>query len=110
MPLQTRLGRRLWPIADAKQKTGSPYPEELSAAMSKDELLQAYRNDASLIRRFEEKAGQLYGMGFVGRLSAAPLHRAGSRGRRRHAAFAKRKATKSSTSYRDHGHMLATSA
>ena len=39
--------------------------EELAAEMSKDELLKAYRM-MLLIRRFEEKAGQLYGMGFVG--------------------------------------------
>src|SRR5215208_8242479 len=40
-------------------------PGELATAMSKDELLKAYRI-MLLIRRFEEKAGQLYGMGFVG--------------------------------------------
>ena len=33
--------------------------------MGKDDLLQAYR-DMLLIRRFEEKAGQLYGMGLIG--------------------------------------------
>jgi pyruvate dehydrogenase E1 component alpha subunit len=32
---------------------------------SKDELLTFYR-DMLLIRRFEEKAGQLYGMGLIG--------------------------------------------
>ena len=35
------------------------------AQFSKEEELQAYR-DMLLIRRFEEKAGQLYGMGFIG--------------------------------------------
>ena len=34
-------------------------------SMSRDQLLQAYR-DMLLIRRFEEKAGQLYGMGLIG--------------------------------------------
>ena len=33
--------------------------------LSKDELLKHYR-DMLLIRRFEEKAGQLYGMGLIG--------------------------------------------
>ena len=33
--------------------------------VSKDELLKFY-NDMLLIRRFEEKAGQLYGMGLIG--------------------------------------------
>ena len=34
-------------------------------AMDRDELLQAYTT-MLLIRRFEEKAGQLYGMGLIG--------------------------------------------
>ena len=33
--------------------------------ISQDLLLRAYR-DMLLIRRFEEKAGQLYGMGLIG--------------------------------------------
>ena len=33
--------------------------------VSKDELLKYYR-DMLLIRRFEEKAGQLYGLGLIG--------------------------------------------
>ncbi|MEO0665679.1 MAG: pyruvate dehydrogenase (acetyl-transferring) E1 component subunit alpha, partial [Pseudomonadota bacterium] len=33
--------------------------------VSKDELLSHYR-EMLLIRRFEEKAGQLYGMGLIG--------------------------------------------
>ena len=38
-------------------------PSRLSFSnVSKDELLKYYR-DMLLIRRFEEKAGQLYGMG-----------------------------------------------
>ena len=44
--------------------------------VSRDELLKYYR-DMLLIRRFEEKAGQLYGMGLM-----PPLHRAGGGGRR----------------------------
>ena len=36
-----------------------------SANASRDELLQFYR-DMLLIRRFEERAGQLYGMGLIG--------------------------------------------
>ena len=34
-------------------------------AFSKDQELHAYR-EMLAIRRFEEKAGQLYGMGFIG--------------------------------------------
>ncbi|HRE43834.1 MAG TPA: pyruvate dehydrogenase (acetyl-transferring) E1 component subunit alpha, partial [Terricaulis sp.] len=36
-----------------------------AAEASKDELLQYYQ-DMLLIRRFEERAGQLYGMGLIG--------------------------------------------
>ncbi|PPR58704.1 MAG: hypothetical protein CFH10_01983, partial [Alphaproteobacteria bacterium MarineAlpha4_Bin2] len=36
-----------------------------SKVMPKDELLRYYY-DMLLIRRFEEKAGQLYGMGLIG--------------------------------------------
>ena len=46
--------------ATAKRTNGSPV-----AQASKDELLQYYR-DMLLIRRFEERAGQLYGMGLIG--------------------------------------------
>ena len=38
---------------------------ETQPNVSRDELLQYYR-DMLLIRRFEEKAGQLYGMGLIG--------------------------------------------
>ena len=44
-------------------------------------LLQLYR-DMLLIRRFEEKAGQMYGMGLIGGL-LPPLYRRGSGGGRR---------------------------
>ena len=46
----------------AKTKTAA---KRKSNASSKDELLQYY-HDMLLIRRFEEKAGQLYGMGLIG--------------------------------------------
>ena len=35
------------------------------SAVTQDELLKYYR-DMLLIRRFEERAGQLYGMGLIG--------------------------------------------
>ena len=70
---------------------------------SKDELLAYYR-DMLLIRRFEEKAGQLYGMGLIGGFChlyigqeavVVGLEAAADEGDKR------------VTSYRDHGHMLA---
>ncbi len=69
----------------------------------KAELLKYYR-EMLLIRRFEEKAGQLYGMGLVGGFChlyigqeavVVGLEAAAEEGDRR------------ITTYRDHGHMLA---
>ena len=68
------------------------------------EELTAYYRDMLLIRRFEEKAGQLYGMGLIGGFChlyigqeavVVGLEAAASEGDKR------------ITSYRDHGHMLA---
>jgi pyruvate dehydrogenase E1 component alpha subunit len=78
--------------------------EELSAAMSKDELLQAYRM-MLLIRRFEEKAGQLYGMGFVGGFCHLYI---GQEAVVVGMQVSLKKGDQVITSYRDHGHMLAT--
>jgi pyruvate dehydrogenase E1 component alpha subunit len=71
--------------------------------VSADELKSYYR-DMLLIRRFEEKAGQLYGMGLIGGFChlyigqeavVVGLEAAADEGDKR------------ITSYRDHGHMLA---
>jgi len=71
--------------------------------VSADEL-KAYYRDMLLIRRFEEKAGQLYGMGLIGGFChlyigqeavVVGLEAAADEGDKR------------ITSYRDHGHMLA---
>ena len=43
----------------------SDTPAVSGANVSKEELLTFYR-EMLLIRRFEEKAGQLYGMGLIG--------------------------------------------
>ena len=70
---------------------------------SKEELLRFYR-EMLLIRRFEEKAGQLYGMGLIGGFChlyigqeavVVGLEAVAEDGDRR------------VTTYRDHGHMLA---
>jgi len=68
------------------------------------EELKKYYHDMLLIRRFEEKAGQLYGMGLIGGFChlyigqeavVVGLEAAAEQGDKR------------ITSYRDHGHMLA---
>ena len=71
--------------------------------VSAEELTKFYR-DMLLIRRFEEKAGQLYGMGLIGGFCHLYIGQ--------EAVVVGLEATaqegdKRVTSYRDHGHMLA---
>jgi pyruvate dehydrogenase E1 component alpha subunit len=71
---------------------------------SKDELIHYYR-EMLLIRRFEEKAGQLYGMGLIGGFCHLYIGQ--------EAVVVGLQATAEEgdniiTTYRDHGHMLAT--
>lgn len=72
--------------------------------ISKEELLDHYR-EMLLIRRFEEKAGQLYGMGVIGGFCHLYIGQ--------EAVVVGLEATAKDgdqriTSYRDHGHMLAS--
>ena len=71
--------------------------------VSADELLQYYR-DMLLIRRFEEKAGQLYGMGLIGGFCHLYI---GQEAVVVGLEAATKEGDKRITSYRDHGHMLA---
>ena len=73
-------------------------------AMGRDALLQAYR-DMLLIRRFEEKAGQLYGMGLIGGFCHLYI---GQEAVVVGMQAALKPGDQVITSYRDHGHMLAT--
>ena len=70
---------------------------------SKEELLTLYR-DMLLIRRFEEKAGQLYGMGLIGGFCHLYI---GQEAVVVGLEAAAEDGDKRITSYRDHGHMLA---
>ncbi|MCV2864643.1 pyruvate dehydrogenase (acetyl-transferring) E1 component subunit alpha [Albidovulum sediminicola] len=70
---------------------------------SKDELLSYYR-EMLLIRRFEEKAGQLYGMGLIGGFCHLYI---GQEAVVVGLEAAAEEGDKRITSYRDHGHMLA---
>jgi len=72
--------------------------------VSRDELLQYYR-DMLLIRRFEEKAGQLYGMGLIGGFCHLYI---GQEAVVVGLEAAAEEGDKRITSYRDHGHMLAS--
>ncbi|MCI2398635.1 pyruvate dehydrogenase (acetyl-transferring) E1 component subunit alpha [Aliiroseovarius subalbicans] len=70
---------------------------------SKEELLTFYR-EMLLIRRFEEKAGQLYGMGLIGGFCHLYI---GQEAVVVGLEAATKEGDKRLTSYRDHGHMLA---
>ncbi|MCB5410028.1 pyruvate dehydrogenase (acetyl-transferring) E1 component subunit alpha [Pseudogemmobacter faecipullorum] len=71
--------------------------------VSKEELLKFYR-EMLLIRRFEEKAGQLYGMGLIGGFCHLYI---GQEAVVVGLEAAAKEGDKRLTSYRDHGHMLA---
>jgi pyruvate dehydrogenase E1 component alpha subunit len=70
---------------------------------SKEDLLKYYR-EMLLIRRFEEKAGQLYGMGLIGGFCHLYI---GQEAVVVGLEAAAKEGDKRVTSYRDHGHMLA---
>jgi pyruvate dehydrogenase E1 component alpha subunit len=73
-------------------------------SMNRDQLLQAY-SSMLLIRRFEEKAGQLYGMGLIGGFCHLYI---GQEAVVVGIQAALGEGDQVITSYRDHGHMLAT--
>ncbi|MCB9993796.1 MAG: pyruvate dehydrogenase (acetyl-transferring) E1 component subunit alpha [Hyphomicrobiaceae bacterium] len=70
---------------------------------TRDEELHAYR-EMLLIRRFEEKSGQLYGMGEIGGFCHLYI---GQEAVVTGVQMAARPTDRSITGYRDHGHMLA---
>lgn len=76
---------------------------QTGANVSKEELLEYYR-EMLLIRRFEEKAGQLYGMGLIGGFCHLYI---GQEAVVVGIEAATKEGDKRITSYRDHGHMLA---
>jgi len=87
-------------MAKARRK---PAAEAAPAAVGVADLLQLYR-DMLLIRRFEEKAGQMYGMGLIGGFCHLYI---GQEAVVVGMQAAIRPGDSVVTSYRDHGHMLA---
>ncbi|MEL6298370.1 MAG: pyruvate dehydrogenase (acetyl-transferring) E1 component subunit alpha [Pseudomonadota bacterium] len=71
---------------------------------SREEELHAYK-EMLLIRRFEEKAGQLYGMGFIGGFCHLYI---GQEAVVVGLQMSSKEGDQVITTYRDHGHMLAT--
>ncbi|MEQ8283063.1 MAG: pyruvate dehydrogenase (acetyl-transferring) E1 component subunit alpha [Parvibaculum sp.] len=86
------------PAAKPAKKTGK------FASLSPKDELQAYR-DMLLIRRFEEKAGQMYGMGLIGGFCHLYI---GLEAVVVGMQMAIEQGDQVITGYRDHGHMLAT--
>ena len=72
-------------------------------AFSREQELSAY-HEMLLIRRFEEKAGQMYGMGLIGGFCHLYI---GQEAVVVGMQLAARQGDQLITSYRDHGHMLA---
>jgi pyruvate dehydrogenase E1 component alpha subunit len=93
--------------AESRAKTRAsetPAPAQAVAPeFSKDQDLQAYR-DMLLIRRFEEKAGQMYGMGLIGGFCHLYI---GQEAIVVGMQMASKEGDEVITGYRDHGHMLA---
>ncbi|HSV02177.1 MAG TPA: pyruvate dehydrogenase (acetyl-transferring) E1 component subunit alpha [Phenylobacterium sp.] len=92
----------------ARGQTGAAAGRKANGADSKaqagkDELLRYYR-DMLLIRRFEERAGQLYGMGLIGGFCHLYI---GQEAIAVGVQAAKQPGDQVITGYRDHGHMLA---
>ncbi|MDQ2704486.1 MAG: pyruvate dehydrogenase (acetyl-transferring) E1 component subunit alpha [Pseudomonadota bacterium] len=87
--------------ADATAQAGPAAPKP--ANFTKEQELAAYR-DMLLIRRFEEKAGQLYGMGFIGGFCHLYI---GQEAVVTGMKMALIDGDQMITAYRDHGHMLA---
>ena len=87
--------------AKASATTGSK--KAATPQFSKDQDLAAYR-DMLLIRRFEEKAGQMYGMGLIGGFCHLYI---GQEAVVVGMQMAAKHGDQVITGYRDHGHMLA---
>ena len=89
--------------ADTRGRTKKGRARKPSPAATPEELHKYYR-DMLMIRRFEEKAGQLYGMGLIGGFCHLYIGQ--------EAVVVGMQASIEDgdavvTSYRDHGHMLA---
>src|SRR6201993_6466 len=90
-------------MAVAKSKPAAPPAAADVPAFDKEQELKAYR-DMLLIRRFEEKAGQMYGMGLIGGFCHLYI---GQEAVVVGMQMTLKPGDKVITGYRDHGHMLA---
>ncbi len=88
----------------APQDAPAASPKSGQPAIGRERLLRAYR-DMLTIRRFEERAGQLYGMGLIGGFCHLYI---GQEAVVVGMQMALSEGDQIITSYRDHGHMIAT--
>ncbi|MBN8807584.1 MAG: pyruvate dehydrogenase (acetyl-transferring) E1 component subunit alpha [Sphingomonas sp.] len=88
------------PAATNRPRPDEPQPYDAS----KEELLEFYKQ-MLLIRRFEEKAGQLYGLGFIGGFCHLYIGQEAVAVGLQSALDGEKDSV--ITGYRDHGHMLA---
>jgi pyruvate dehydrogenase E1 component alpha subunit len=97
MPVAARQAGRAHSGATKTTKKTAPEPQ-----FTKEEELHAYR-EMLLIRRFEEKAGQMYGMGLIGGFCHLYI---GQEAVVVGMQMASKEGDQVITGYRDHGHML----
>ncbi len=90
-------------MASAPKKPEKSAKSSATLTATKAELLKYYR-DMLLIRRFEERAGQLYGMGSIGGFCHLYI---GQEAVVVGVEAVKKPGDQTITGYRDHGHMLA---
>jgi pyruvate dehydrogenase E1 component alpha subunit len=102
-PSLTPGAANFWMDQKPSEKPDEPAPPA-GSSLTPEEYISAYRN-MLLVRRFEEKAGQLYGMGHIGGFCHLYI---GQEAVVTGMMMAKRDGDQVITSYRDHGHMLAT--
>jgi pyruvate dehydrogenase E1 component alpha subunit len=88
----------------AAKQDGDVVPANDPPPFTREEDLEAYR-EMLLIRRFEEKAGQMYGMGLIGGFCHLYI---GQEAVVVGMQMAAKDGDEVITGYRDHGHMLAT--
>jgi pyruvate dehydrogenase E1 component alpha subunit len=93
-------------MADAASKSRKAGPKAAAGASpsAAPAELRKYYRDMLLIRRFEERAGQLYGMGHIGGFCHLYI---GQEAVVVGVEAAKQPGDQTITGYRDHGHMLA---
>jgi len=90
-------------MAIAKRKAKTARDQDAELQLAPEQMLKLYR-DMLLIRRFEEKAGQMYGMGLIGGFCHLYI---GEEAVVVGVMATLKEGDSVVTSYRDHGHMLA---